>query len=86
MCKKFKTISSEELIRREECKVIRFFHGLSQKINGTSYSLKEFNELLGLQWLITYRSTNIGNSFREIEVTTESDVHLHYPAGYKPKP
>ena len=47
---------------------------------------KEFNELLGLQWLITYRSTNIGNSFREIEVTTESDVHLHYPAGYKPKP
>ena len=46
---------------------------------------KEFNELLGLQWLITYRSTNIGNSFREIEVTTEADVHLHHPDGYKPK-
>jgi VWFA-related protein len=46
---------------------------------------KEFNELLGLQWLITYRSTNIGGSFREIDVTTEADVHLHHPAGYKPK-
>ncbi|HST23507.1 MAG TPA: hypothetical protein VLR90_20520 [Blastocatellia bacterium] len=46
---------------------------------------KEFNELLGLQWLITYRSTNIGNSYREIEVTTEADVHLHHPDGYKPK-
>lgn len=45
---------------------------------------KEFNELLGLQWLITYRSTNLGNSFREIEVTTEADVHLHHPEGYKP--
>lgn len=46
---------------------------------------KEFNELLGLQWLITYRSTNIGNSYREIEVTTDADVHLHHPDGYKPK-
>ena len=46
---------------------------------------KEFNELLGLQWLITYRSTNIGNSYRNIEVTTEADVHLHHPDGYKPK-
>lgn len=46
---------------------------------------KEFNELLGLQWLITYRSGNIGNSFREIEVTTDADVHLHHPDGYKPK-
>lgn len=46
---------------------------------------KELNELLGLQWLITYRSTNIGSSFRQIEVTTEADVHLHHPEGYKPK-
>jgi VWFA-related protein len=47
--------------------------------------IKEFNEALGMQWLITYRSSNAGNSFREIEVTTEADVHLHYPEGYKPK-
>lgn len=46
---------------------------------------KEFNELLGLQWLITYSSGNVGNSFRNIEVTTEADVHLHHPEGYKPK-
>ena len=43
---------------------------------------KEFNELLGLQWLITYRSSNTGPGFRRIEVTTEYDVHLHYPKGY----
>ncbi len=46
---------------------------------------KEFETLLGLQWLITYRSSAIGNSFRRIEVTTEQDVHLHYPEGYKPR-
>ncbi|HKP87493.1 MAG TPA: hypothetical protein VJZ26_15430 [Blastocatellia bacterium] len=46
---------------------------------------KEFNELLGLQWVITYRSTNTGSSFRDIDVTTEADVHLHYPEGYKPR-
>jgi VWFA-related protein len=44
--------------------------------------IKEFNELLGLQWLITYRSSNIGSGFRRIEVTTDADVHLHYPEGY----
>lgn len=47
--------------------------------------IKEFNELLGLQWVITYRSESMGNSFRRIEVTTEADVHLHYPEGYSPK-
>jgi VWFA-related protein len=47
--------------------------------------IKEFNELLGLQWVITYRSETPGNSFRRIEVTTEADVHLHYPQGYSPK-
>ena len=46
---------------------------------------KEFNDALGLQWLITYRSSTIGNSFRHIEVTTEQDVHLHYPSGYSPR-
>jgi VWFA-related protein len=46
---------------------------------------KEFNGLLGLQWLITYRSSNLGTGFRRIEVTTESDVHLHYPEGYSIK-
>jgi VWFA-related protein len=47
--------------------------------------IKEFNELLGLQWVITYRSDTPGNSFRRIEVTTEANVHLHYPQGYSPK-
>ncbi|HEX8183951.1 MAG TPA: hypothetical protein VF747_04350, partial [Blastocatellia bacterium] len=47
--------------------------------------IKEFNELLGLQWLITYRSSTIGSGFRRIEVTTDVDVHLHYPEGYSPR-
>jgi VWFA-related protein len=47
--------------------------------------IKEFSALLPLQWLITYRSSNLGSGFRRIEVTTESDVHLHYPEGYSPK-
>jgi VWFA-related protein len=46
---------------------------------------KEFNEALLLQWLMTYRSSTIGNSFRRLEVTTEQDVHLHYPSGYSPR-
>jgi len=46
---------------------------------------KEFDELLGLQWVITYRSSSIGTSFRPIEVTTEQDVHLHHPDGYSPR-
>ena len=44
--------------------------------------IREFNELLGLQWLITYRSSTVGSGFRHIEVTTDADVHLHYPEGY----
>jgi VWFA-related protein len=47
--------------------------------------IKEFNELLGLQWVVTYRSDTPGRSFRRIEVTNEADVHLHHPAGYSPK-
>ena len=43
---------------------------------------KELNEVLGHQWLITYRSTNTGSGFRRIEVKSEQEVHLHYPAGY----
>ncbi|HKP11253.1 MAG TPA: VWA domain-containing protein [Blastocatellia bacterium] len=46
---------------------------------------KELDELLGLQWLITYRSETPGNSFRRIEVTTDAEVHLHHPQGYSPK-
>ena len=44
---------------------------------------KEFNDLLTRQWLVTYRSTNTGSGFRRIEVTAESNLHLHYPAGYQ---
>lgn len=46
---------------------------------------KEFEELLGLQWVITYRSSTIGKGFRHVEVATELDVHLHYPSGYTPR-
>jgi VWFA-related protein len=56
--------------------------------SGTSFVtfdpyFKELNELLGLQWLITYRSSNTGAGFRRIEVTTDYDLHLHHPAGYR---
>lgn len=59
-------------------------------ISGTGFVsfdpyFKEFDELLAIQWLITYQSSTIGRSFRSLEVTTERDVHLHYPVGYKPR-
>ncbi|MCI0490498.1 MAG: hypothetical protein L0229_28220 [Blastocatellia bacterium] len=44
---------------------------------------KELNELMGRQWVITYRSENTGSGFRRIKVTTEQDIHLHYPVGYR---
>ena len=47
--------------------------------------IKEFNELLGLQWVITYASTSVGRGFRDIDVTAEADVHLHHPEGYELK-
>ena len=58
--------------------------------SGTSFVsfapyFRELNELLGQQWLITYRSTNTGDDFRRIKITTEQDVHLHYPEGYRPR-
>ncbi len=46
---------------------------------------REYNELLGRQWLINYRSNNSGKGFRRIEITTDFDIHLHHPAGYKVK-
>ena len=46
---------------------------------------KELGEFMGRQWLITYRSSNADSGFRRIEVTTEQDVHLHYPVGYRVK-
>lgn len=46
---------------------------------------KELNDLLGLQWVITYRSDTPGNSFRRVDVSAEADVHLHHPQGYSPK-
>ena len=56
--------------------------------SGTSFVtfdpyFKELNELLDRQWLITYRSSNTGTGFRRIKVTTEYDLHLHYPLGYR---
>jgi VWFA-related protein len=46
---------------------------------------REVDELMNNQWLITYRSNNTGKDFRRIEVTTDFDVHLQYPAGYSVK-
>jgi VWFA-related protein len=60
-----------------------FFSG-TDFVTFDSY-IKEFEQLLGLQWLITYRSTNTGSGFRRIQVTSESDVHLHHPVGYRPR-
>lgn len=47
--------------------------------------IKEFNDALGLQWLITYRSETPGTAYRHLDVTVEADVHLHHPDGYTPK-
>jgi VWFA-related protein len=44
---------------------------------------KEFNDLLTRQWLVTYRSNNSGSGFRRIEVTTEANLHLSHPSGYR---
>jgi hypothetical protein len=53
-------------------------------VNFSPY-LEEFKESFPRQWLITYRSSTVGNKFRRIEVTTDFDLHLHHPAGYEPK-
>jgi len=58
-----------------------FFQG-SDFVSFDPY-FKELNELLDRQWLITYRSTNTGSGFRRIEVSTDLNVHLHHPAGYR---
>jgi VWFA-related protein len=44
---------------------------------------REFTELLGRQWLITYHSTSSETGFRKIEVKTDYDLELLYPAGYR---
>ncbi|MDH3494294.1 MAG: hypothetical protein OEM82_12140 [Acidobacteriota bacterium] len=44
---------------------------------------REFGEMLSNQWVIVYESSNKGRGFRKIEVTTDFDINLHYPAGYK---
>jgi hypothetical protein len=47
------------------------------------YSVAMMIAVLARQWLVTYRSSNTGPGFRRIEVTTEANLHLHYPAGYR---
>ena len=44
---------------------------------------RELSEVLARQWLVTYRSANTGPGFRRIEITSESGLRLHYPAGYR---
>jgi VWFA-related protein len=60
---------------------VAFFSGTSF-VSFDPY-FKELDEMLGLQWLITYRSSNTGDEFRRIEVTTDYDLHLRHPAGYR---
>jgi VWFA-related protein len=43
---------------------------------------KELNDLLGRQWLITYRTANVEPGFRKIEVKTDYDLELLHPSGY----
>ena len=45
--------------------------------------LKELRELLGRQWLVSYRSAGTAPGFRKIKVTTQLDLHLHFPEGYE---
>lgn len=44
---------------------------------------RELNDVLGREWIVTYRSRNTGRGFHKIEIMTESNVHLHYPPGYE---
>jgi VWFA-related protein len=58
--------------------------------SGTSFVsfdpyFKGLDELLDFQWLITYQSSNTGEGFRRIEVTTDYDLRLRRPAGYRPR-
>jgi VWFA-related protein len=58
--------------------------------SGTSFVsfdpyFKVLDELLDFQWLITYQSSNTGEGFRHIEVTTDYDLRLRHPAGYRPR-
>jgi VWFA-related protein len=44
--------------------------------------LRELRDVLGRQWLVTFRMTTTESGFRKIKVSTPLDVHLHYPQGY----
>lgn len=45
---------------------------------------KEYRNLLKDQWLITYESNTTGKGFRRIDVRTDFDLSLQFPAGYYP--
>ncbi len=44
--------------------------------------LKAINEMLGRQWLITYRSNNSESGFRRLDVDSETGLKLYKPKGY----
>jgi VWFA-related protein len=44
---------------------------------------KELNDLLGRQWLITYRTTNLERGVRKIQVKTDYDLKLLHQTGYR---
>lgn len=45
---------------------------------------KEYRNALKDQWLITYESATTGKGFRRIDVQTDFDIDLQFPAGYYP--
>jgi VWFA-related protein len=47
--------------------------------------ITKLSSMLSHQWVVTYKSTSTGKDFRRIEVTTDFDIHLAYPPGYRPK-
>jgi len=64
--------------------------GGSAFFSGTSFVsfdpyFKRLDELLGFQWLITYQSSNTGEGVRRIEVTTDYELRLRHPTGYRPR-
>lgn len=57
------------------------FLGTGTLVSLTSY-WRDIKNLLGQQWLVTYRSTASGSGYQRIKISAESGLHLHYQSGY----
>lgn len=44
---------------------------------------RELDETMAQQWLVTFRTEPEGKAFRRLEVETDFDLHLQYPAGFR---